>query len=86
VVVIRVNVAMRGDTLWSTIDITARGGRGLAMEWPGWPAVLTNLIRDESGVKFRSCSWQRLLASGAVPTDVVEWARDKHGLVGSQSI
>jgi hypothetical protein len=56
------------------------------MEWPGWPAVLTNLIRDESGVKFRSCSWQRLLASGAVPTDVVEWARDKHGLVGSQSI
>jgi hypothetical protein len=55
-------------------------------EWPGWPATLSNLIRDESGVKFRSCSWQRLLASGAVPTDVVEWARDKHGLVSSPSI
>jgi hypothetical protein len=52
-------------------------------EWPGWPAALTNLIREESGVRFRSCSWQALLASGAVPSDVVQWAKDKHGLVGS---
>jgi restriction endonuclease-like protein len=55
----------------------------LCGEWPGWPAALTDLIRDERGVKFRSCSWQRLLASGAVPTDVVAWARDKHGLISS---
>lgn len=51
--------------------------------WPGWPAALDGMIADQSAVSFRACSWQRLLASGAVPRDVVSWAADKHGLSGS---
>jgi hypothetical protein len=55
-------------------------------DWPGWPAALTDLIRDASDVHFRSCSWQTLLGSGAVPRDVVDWAWDKHGFRSSSSI
>ena len=54
-------------------------------EWPGWPTALNDLVREESDVAFRSCSWQRLLASGVVPGDVVVWAREKHGLISSPS-
>lgn len=55
--------------------------------WPGWPAYSRE--RFESGdrsVEFRSCSWQRLLGSGAVPGAVVEWARVKHGLEPSSDL
>ena len=49
--------------------------------WPGWPSHLEALFgAGNRAVEFRSCSWQRLLASGAVPDSVVEWARVKHGL------
>jgi hypothetical protein len=49
--------------------------------WPGWPAVLEYALQPEADVTFRSCSWQKLLGSGAVPADVVAWAAEKHGLV-----
>jgi hypothetical protein len=49
--------------------------------WPGWPAHLEVLLAAGGReVAYRSCSWQRLLASGAVPAPVVEWAQEKHGL------
>jgi hypothetical protein len=50
-------------------------------EWPGWPEAMTTLAGHQEEVAVRTCSWQRLLRSGAVPPDVVEWAADKHGLV-----
>jgi hypothetical protein len=49
--------------------------------WPGWPAVLEYAVRPDADVAFRSCSWQNLLGSGAVPDDVVAWAEEKHGLL-----
>jgi hypothetical protein len=49
--------------------------------WPGWPSYLEALFdAGNRAVEFRSCSWQRLLASGAVPDSVVKWVRVKHGL------
>lgn len=48
--------------------------------WPGWPALLSSSVSSTASVSFRSCSWQRLLESGAVPPDVVEWACSKHAL------
>jgi hypothetical protein len=48
--------------------------------WPGWPALLAASIAPTADVSFRSCSWQVLLGSGAVPADVVDWAHEKHGL------
>lgn len=48
--------------------------------WPGWPTVLEYAAQPDADVTFRSCSWQKLLASGAVPDDVVGWAEEKHGL------
>lgn len=48
--------------------------------WPGWPAVITQMVDPESNVSFRACSWQRLLTSRAVPDDVREWAHQKHGI------
>jgi hypothetical protein len=49
--------------------------------WPGWPTYLESLFAaGDHAVEFRSCSWQRLLASEAVPRSVVEWAHVKHGL------
>jgi hypothetical protein len=54
--------------------------------WPGWPSYLAALFDSGNrSVKFRSCSWQRLLGSGAVPDSVVEWALAKHGLEPSRS-
>jgi hypothetical protein len=50
-------------------------------EWPGWPEAMATLSGHQEKVAVRACSWQRLLASGAVPADVVEWAAQKHGLV-----
>jgi hypothetical protein len=49
-------------------------------EWPGWPDVLTALIGEDADVRFRARSWQQLLACGAVPPDVADWAFEKHGL------
>jgi hypothetical protein len=54
-------------------------------EWPGWPRALTELARRQGTCAVRSCSWQTLLGSGAVPADVVAWAADKHGLVPSDT-
>jgi len=50
-------------------------------EWPGWARALTDLASGQEIVSVRTCSWQQLLGSGAVPHDVVDWAREKHGLV-----
>lgn len=50
-------------------------------EWPGWAKALTDLASGQEIVSVRTCSWQQLLGSGAVPHDVVDWACEKHGLV-----
>lgn len=49
-------------------------------DWPGWAQALEGLADGQDVVSVRSCSWQQLLGSGAVPDDVVQWALDKHGL------
>jgi hypothetical protein len=48
--------------------------------WAGWPSAINSMVNAESPVAFRACSWQTVLLSGAVPRDVVDWARVKHGL------
>jgi hypothetical protein len=50
-------------------------------DWPGWARVLADLSSGQDTVSVRTCSWQRLLGSGAVPGDVVDWTHEKHGLL-----
>ena len=59
---------------------------GTCDAWPGWPAVLEYAVQRDADVRFRACSWQRLLGSGAVPNDIVDWAMKKHGLVPSTGV
>jgi hypothetical protein len=52
-------------------------------DWPGWVAELKRLLAPAEATRngkllFRAFSWQRLLGSGAIPDDVVDWAREKH--------
>jgi hypothetical protein len=36
---------------------------GTCDAWPGWPAVLESAVQPDADVRFRACSWQRLLGS-----------------------
>lgn len=49
-------------------------------EWPGWPKLLRETIRKDSGVLFKAISWQRLLRSLYIPDKVRDWLTDKHRL------
>jgi len=53
-----------------------------AADWPGWVTVLAELA-SRSSVAFHGLSWQQLMRKAPLPTDVLAWARDKHGLVPS---
>lgn len=54
------------------------GGCG---EWPGWPKVLSDTLDDaHPDLHFRSVSWQQLMPLVELDDDVLDWARQKHGL------
>jgi hypothetical protein len=50
--------------------------------WPGWPDILTALLRKHSGnhFYFRAASWQSIIDRLPVDSTIREWARDKHRL------
>lgn len=49
--------------------------------WPGWPALLSaTLETTTSDFTFEAISWQSLMSVLPIPTDVREWAVEKHRL------
>jgi hypothetical protein len=51
-------------------------------KWPGWPDILTTLLRKHSGnhFYFRAASWQAVIDKLPLNPTVRDWARDKHRL------
>lgn len=49
--------------------------------WPGWPNLLaTTLSAQTSGFTFKAISWQVLAGFLPIPSDIREWALEKHQL------
>lgn len=51
-------------------------------EWPGWASLLEGLCRH-APVSFAALTWQEVLTRAELDRQMLEWARDKHGLVGA---
>jgi hypothetical protein len=55
--------------------------------WPGWPALLSaTLETTTSDFTFKAISWQSLMSVLPIPTDVREWAVEKHRLPTGKSV
>jgi len=50
--------------------------------WPGWPAILTQILNKQLRARFlfRAISWQDLIGKLPLPADVRLWAAEKHRL------
>jgi hypothetical protein len=55
-------------------------------EWPGWPALLNATLEPSSNLTFKAISWQSLMSVLPIPSDVREWAVEKHRLPAGNGV